>query len=293
MGEEETKTEVLEAVANGTAASGKAGEALGGKKEEENNGLKEMDEDKKDEMKTDVDKMDEDVPVKEDKASKEQLKKEEKEEPNGEAMETDPVKNGETEKEGKEEAEEKEESEGEEKQEDEEEEGKAEEVKQTKGPRKRGKSKYAREKVKGKTKDVRANKQSEPRTPATDRPVRERKTVERLVASIEKDSSRELQIEKGRGTALKDIPNVAFKLSRRKSDDVFKLLHTILFGRRGKAIQIKSNISRFSGFVWHENEEKQKMKVKEKLDKCNKEKLLELCDVLDIPVAKATTRKVC
>lgn len=40
-------------------------------------------------------------------------------------------------------------------------------------------------------------------------------------------------------------------------------------------------------------QEKQKNKVKEKFDKCNKEKLLELCDVLDIPVAKATTRKVC
>ncbi|KAI9186514.1 hypothetical protein LWI28_018025 [Acer negundo] len=85
---------------------------------------------------------------------------------------------------------------------------------------------------------------------------------------------------KGRGTALKDIPNVAFKLSRRKTDDTFRLLHSILFGRRGKAFQVKSNISRFSGFVWHENEEKQKIKVKEKFDKCNKEKLLEFCDVL-------------
>ncbi|XP_061346734.1 DEK domain-containing chromatin-associated protein 4-like [Gastrolobium bilobum] len=84
---------------------------------------------------------------------------------------------------------------------------------------------------------------------------------------------------------------VAFKLSRRKTDDTLKLLHTVLFGRRGKAVQIKSNISRFSGFVWHENEEKQMTKVKEKFDKCNKDKLLEFCDVLDIPLAKATTRK--
>lgn len=34
------------------------------------------------------------------------------------------------------------------------------------------------------------------------------------------------------------------------------------------------------------------MKVKEKLDKCNKEKLLEFCDVLDVHVNKASTRKV-
>lgn len=117
-----------------------------------------------------------------------------------------------------------------------------------------------------------------------------------------------------------------------------------------QALQVKNNISRFSGFVWHENEvkdykykkenppfvctryssrysgdflfivfdkwyqviawqtwsfwdsiiaiffpllqEKQMIKVKEKLDKCNKEKLSEFCDVLDIQIAKATTRKV-
>lgn len=35
------------------------------------------------------------------------------------------------------------------------------------------------------------------------------------------------------------------------------------------------------------------MKVKEKLEKCVKEKLFELCDVLDIPVDKETSRKVC
>ena len=40
-------------------------------------------------------------------------------------------------------------------------------------------------------------------------------------------------------------------------------------------------------------QEKQMIKVKEKLDKCNKEKLLEFCDVLDITINKATTRKVC
>jgi len=34
------------------------------------------------------------------------------------------------------------------------------------------------------------------------------------------------------------------------------------------------------------------IKVKEKLDKCNKERLLEFCDVLDITVNRATMRKV-
>ncbi|XP_019458956.1 PREDICTED: ABC transporter F family member 4-like, partial [Lupinus angustifolius] len=132
------------------------------------------------------------------------------------------------------------------------EEGKEED--EEKGSKKYRKGKINREKVEGKREVL---KETESRTPAISRPVRERKTVERLVTSIEKDANKELHIAKGRGTPLKDIPNVTFKLSRRKTDDTLKLLHTVLFGRRGKAIQVKSNISRFSGFVWRENEEKQ------------------------------------
>uniref|UniRef100_A0A7N0VL91 Uncharacterized protein n=1 Tax=Kalanchoe fedtschenkoi TaxID=63787 RepID=A0A7N0VL91_KALFE len=127
---------------------------------------------------------------------------------------------------------------------------------------------------------------------AIDRPVRDRKSVERLVAVIERDPSKDFHIEKGNGTALKDIPNVAYKLSRKKSDDTLKLLHSILFSRRGKAADIKNHISKFSGFVWHGNEEKQKLKIKEKLEKCFKEKLFEFCDILDITVAsKANVKK--
>lgn len=132
----------------------------------------------------------------------------------------------------------------------------------------------------------------EPISPAgIERPVRERKSVERLVASIEKEPPREFLIPKGHGTALKDIPNVAHKLSRKKNEETCKMLHSILFGRRGKAAQVKINLSQFSGFAWHENEEKQRLKLKEKLDKLVKEKLLEFCDVFDIPVLKVTAKK--
>jgi len=47
--------------------------------------------------------------------------------------------------------------------------------------------------------------------------------------------------------------------------------------------------------VWYLNvfqEEKQRAKAKEKLDKCIKEKLIDFCDVLDIPVNKSTVKKV-
>jgi len=39
-------------------------------------------------------------------------------------------------------------------------------------------------------------------------------------------------------------------------------------------------------------QKKAKEKVKEKLEKCTKEKLWEFCDVLDIHITKATTKKV-
>ncbi|CAI9755025.1 unnamed protein product [Fraxinus pennsylvanica] len=195
------------------------------------------------------------------------------------------------------------------------EEEKLEEYKEKRGSKKRPRTKSsAAKKEKNKTNEAEEKKEKDLKTPtlekrkerktlietkepisptafAIQRPVRERKSVERLVSIVEKDSAKEFRIEKGRGTALKDIPNVAYKLSRRKSDDTSKLLHTILFGRRGKAADVKNNISRFSGFVWHDDEEKQMRKLKEKLDKCVKEKLVEVCDVLDISISKSTTKK--
>jgi protein DEK len=47
-----------------------------------------------------------------------------------------------------------------------------------------------------KKKVVEEKKEPEPRTPAFDRPQRERKSVERLVATIDKDAVKEFQIEK-------------------------------------------------------------------------------------------------
>ncbi|XP_051119179.1 DEK domain-containing chromatin-associated protein 1-like [Andrographis paniculata] len=134
---------------------------------------------------------------------------------------------------------------------------------------------------------------SSPRTPGSERPTRERKTVERFMVTDTPrvSAAKPLSIEKGQGTQFKDIPNVAFKLSKRKADENLQLLHTILFGKKAKAHSLKKNIGLFSGFVWTDNEEKQKAKVKEKLDKCVKEKLLDFCDILNISVNKASTRK--
>ncbi|KAG6756295.1 hypothetical protein POTOM_039721 [Populus tomentosa] len=327
MGEEEKGTKVPEVTANGTSAPAKENSIdVMTEKTEENNGIKEMEEDKNDSEKVEIARMDEDPKVTEERESKE--KEDGLEEGRTEAMEEEikPKVDGEMEekeKEAKEEMEakvdvskEKEEVEAKvdvskEKEEVEEKDGgskeKEEKLEEEDGERSKQRGKRKNDGRKAEMKKVmEEKKEPEPRTPTFDRPQRERKCVERLVATVDKDAAKEFQIEKGRGIPLKDIPNeqwvievipenvfstVAFKLSRRKADDTFKLLHTILFGRRGKALQIKSNISRFSGFVWHQNEGKEKSKVKEKFDKCNKEKLLEFCDVLDIPITKVTTKK--
>lgn len=224
-------------------------------------------------------------------ADKESNEEAEKKEPQTEAMEEE---SGSKEKEETEEGEQSEDKVADKVELSTEENDKEEDSKEEKGSKKRQGRNSDGEKVRDRTKEVEKKKEQEPSTPAAsgiERPVRERKSVERLVASIERETVKEFHIEKGHGTQLKDIPNVAFKISRKKNDDTLRLLHTILFGRRGKASQFKSNISRFSGFVWHKNEEKQKIKVKEKLDKCVKEKLVELCDLLDISIAKTSKRK--
>ncbi|KAH0689992.1 hypothetical protein KY289_017350 [Solanum tuberosum] len=132
----------------------------------------------------------------------------------------------------------------------------------------------------------------EPVTPIT-RPTRERKTVERYSESSDARGStpKPLSIRKGSGTQLKDIPNVAYKLSKRKPDDNLQILHNIFFGKKSNVHSLKKNIGQFSGFVWVENEEKERRKTKEKLDKCVKEKLLDFCDVLNIPMSRTSAKK--
>nr|GMD95786.1 protein DEK-like isoform X3 [Ipomoea batatas] len=125
------------------------------------------------------------------------------------------------------------------------------------------------------------------------RPTRERKTVDRFYATptSRPSATKSLSIQKGRGVQLRDIPNVAYKLSKRKPDENLRILHSILYGKKTKAYNLKKNIGQFSGYLWDENEhEKQRGRIQDKFDKCVKEKLLDFCDVLNLPV-KSVTKK--
>ncbi|KAL3688640.1 hypothetical protein R1sor_014949 [Riccia sorocarpa] len=120
-----------------------------------------------------------------------------------------------------------------------------------------------------------------------DRPARERKSIDRFVAASLDKEKKEVVIKQGKGTPLMDIPNVAYKLGKRgKGDELLGMLHSLLFNQRGKANAHKYNIYRFSGFVWGENEEKEKNRVKEKLEKYTKEGLGQLIDILDLHLPK-------
>ncbi|QCD96825.1 protein DEK-like [Vigna unguiculata] len=177
--------------------------------------------------------------------------------------------------------------------EEEEEDDEAEEKEET--VKAKGRSKETPNKSKKSKKDAPSEKK-DPVTPTSERPMRERKTVERFsvpspAKSGRSSASKGFTIEKGRGTQLKDIPNVAFKLSKRKPDDNLHMLHTLLFGKKTKAHNLKRNIGQFSGYVWTENEDKQRAKIKERIDKFVKEKLLYFCDVLNIQINKANAKK--
>ncbi|KAL0789577.1 hypothetical protein Bca101_005823 [Brassica carinata] len=134
-----------------------------------------------------------------------------------------------------------------------------------------------------------------PVTPVTERPKRTIKKVEPHILhtpSSRSSRSKPVSVQQGRGTQLKEIPNVAYKLSKRKPDDNLFLLHTILYGKKGKVQTLKRNIGLFSGFVWSEQEEeKQRARTKEKIEKCIKDKLIDFCDVLDIPINKSNVKK--
>lgn len=129
-----------------------------------------------------------------------------------------------------------------------------EEAEESKGSSKRGRKDSAK-KREGSSKKVKTD--SSPKEPVTpiERPTRERKTVERYTESMSRlSATKPFSIEKGPGTLLKDIPNVAYKLSKRKADDNLQSLHNILFGKRAKMNTLKKNIGMFSGFVWADDE---------------------------------------
>jgi protein DEK len=89
----------------------------------------------------------------------------------------------------------------------------------------------------------------------------------------------------GKGTKLRDIPNVAFKMSKISGrDELMESLHNILYRRKGAATTRKKAILDFNGFAFAaENEEKEIEARKVSLGKWKLDLINKLLDTLDIP----------
>eukprot|EP00899_Mesostigma_viride_P021596 jgi/Mesvir1/29438/Mv23020-RA.1 len=97
------------------------------------------------------------------------------------------------------------------------------------------------------------------------RPSRARKQPQVLTYEAPDDDHAPIEIPKGAGTQLRDIPNVEYRLKKvNRKDKILKDLHRVLFKRPGKETTVKQNIGSFSGFVY-ENKDKDQAAVRQKL----------------------------
>ncbi|KAK9859358.1 hypothetical protein WJX84_002597 [Apatococcus fuscideae] len=119
---------------------------------------------------------------------------------------------------------------------------------------------------------------------STPRARRNRKQVEFFSPDPIGPDNEKLVVKEGNGTKLGEIPNVAFHLSKTLArDELLEDLHSLLYGRKGKAQGRKKAISEFSGFIADGDAEKQKEKDSERLGRWKVEHLNRLLDLLDLP----------
>ncbi|XRA96483.1 DEK domain-containing chromatin-associated protein 4 [Pycnococcus provasolii] len=114
---------------------------------------------------------------------------------------------------------------------------------------------------------------------------RVRRPVERIDAQYQAPERTPLAIPQGRGTPLGDIPNVAFKLTKvSRNDDLAKSVHRLLFRKPAKAMEIKKNVAAFRGYSYEgaSDEQAEKAKDRERLDRYTVAGLHELMDLFDI-----------
>ncbi|XP_077432035.1 protein DEK-like isoform X2 [Vanacampus margaritifer] len=111
---------------------------------------------------------------------------------------------------------------------------------------------------------------------------RAKKSVERLDMQAPKHKEK-LQIARGSGDKLGDIPRINFQIGKLKPDEL-KPLHVILFERPGKMASVKKNLRLFNGFPFAAGSERY-LKKRDKLVKnahFTNTKLKHVCGVLDL-----------
>lgn len=111
---------------------------------------------------------------------------------------------------------------------------------------------------------------------------RERKKAEFFKPEERKQA--DFVIKPGNGTKLGEIPNVHFKLGKCKpDDDVLVSLHNLLYKRAGTVTKRKKDIFEFSGFVYENDDGKEKEKNVEKVMKMTLDTIHKMLDAFDLP----------
>lgn len=90
---------------------------------------------------------------------------------------------------------------------------------------------------------------------------RVRKAVEEIYkADIPKEKVK-MVVEQGKGQSLGDIPFVESHIKKTSPDDL-KMMHMLLFGRKGAAKSVRANLRQFSGLVYSGSQSKQDLLAK-------------------------------
>ncbi|CAM9779789.1 unnamed protein product [Discosporangium mesarthrocarpum] len=98
-----------------------------------------------------------------------------------------------------------------------------------------------------------------------------------------------VEILKGKGDKLSDIPNVAELLSKTpRTVPILGSLHSLLFNRPGKKAEIKRNLLGFSGAIFANESERARMKDKLEGKKWTLPMLKEGMDLLEVPRSAAS-----
>ncbi|XP_049763065.1 protein DEK-like [Schistocerca nitens] len=130
------------------------------------------------------------------------------------------------------------------------------------------------------------DKSGDEKVPLLDQPLeisgaRERKKVERFTEEFnEPKETKAIEIPKGKGTPLGEIPRTEAFLKKFKAD-ALKPLHRVLFNRVGKVTLVRNNIRKFCGFDFDKGSD-QYEKKKHILSKMEVSVLKTICCILDV-----------
>ena len=117
---------------------------------------------------------------------------------------------------------------------------------------------------------------------ARGRERRARKAVETFVVDVAPARASKIEIGRGKGTKLSEIPNVAFRLSKiSRKEDILKFIYRVLYKGTPRQLTVKRDIGEFSGWTFESDGERA---VKEDLlMRAYKETLHEILDLFEVP----------